>query len=96
MPFKEDQARCVIVSYTCDSCGKGDMLPHGKVMLMCDPPKIPHKCTKCDYQKDFNEKMPMVKFMKWDQLTEPKENKVFITKKEGIKHNEKDSTGCSE
>ena len=51
----------VKVSYTCDECGQGEMLPTG-LILTSWPEKIEHKCTNCKTTKYFTTKYPTIRY----------------------------------
>lgn len=50
-----------MVTYQCDECLEGEMLPTGTVLLS-NPPKYPHKCTKCGYEMTFSVQYPYVEY----------------------------------
>lgn len=61
MAEREFEIRQVGVDYICDGCNTGAMLPTG-VMLLCAPPKWPHKCNHCGAEATFSVKYPSVRF----------------------------------
>lgn len=47
----------VLITYVCDKCGAGEMLPTG-IMQLTDPPKWPHRCGACGHEQTFYCKYP--------------------------------------
>jgi len=46
MSEKKQKIETYIVTYTCDLCKLGTMIPTG-IVLMSNPPKYPHACGIC-------------------------------------------------
>ena len=59
---KSYEIKPVGIKYVCDNCDEGEMLVSGNIMLMTDPPKFPHKCNVCDFEKNFTTKYPFVTY----------------------------------
>lgn len=57
----EQEAKTYSVGYICDSCGYGLMELHG-AMIPANPPKFPHKCSKCGVTQEFFHKYPYLRF----------------------------------
>lgn len=66
MPEQIFPIEVVGVDYICDNCGQGNMEPYGNVILTCDPPRIPHKCSNCGYDQSFTERYPAVRHQRVD------------------------------
>ena len=64
MPEEQNNVKPVEISYICDECGEGEMLPYGKSNMLADPPIVAHKCTKCAALREFTEKYPRIVFNK--------------------------------
>lgn len=52
----------VKVEYECDACKQGYMEQHGSIMLMSNPPLIPHRCRHCGATQNLPDKYPTVRF----------------------------------
>jgi len=52
----------VQVSFTCEECPEGYMVPTGRV-LTSDPPQYPHKCTQCDNTMVTFRRYPYIDFV---------------------------------
>lgn len=61
MPELSKEVRTYEVSYICDVCEKGKMLPTG-VMLASYPPQYPHRCNACGVENVFDRKYPQIAF----------------------------------
>lgn len=60
MSEQKTEVRLVRVSYVCDECKNGTMVPTGMCLSSC-PPQYPHKCTNCDATINFvNKRYPML------------------------------------
>lgn len=55
MPELEREVRLFKISYNCDKCGQGDMLPTG-LTLTSNPPQYPHICDVCGHKQTFKNK----------------------------------------
>lgn len=53
----EQEVKTFSVSYLCDKCDDGEMIPTG-FMLTMDPPLFPHECSKCSHEQNFHDKYP--------------------------------------
>lgn len=42
----------------CDSCGKGQYLPAGNIVLTSHPPKYPHACNSCGHKAQLPDRYP--------------------------------------
>lgn len=57
MAEKKIKVKVYQVTYICDACGVGEMVPTG-VALMSNPPQYPHKCNKCGSENTLRSKYP--------------------------------------
>jgi len=64
MPEQTKPIMTVQVSYLCDTCNKGEMLPTGSILLS-HPPQYPHTCNNptCDNRANFKERYPTVRYV---------------------------------
>jgi len=58
------EVKTVGVEYTCDKCEEGEMFhQEGRdTMLLTDPPRFEHVCTKCGYKQTFLKRYPTVEY----------------------------------
>jgi hypothetical protein len=55
MPEKVKPVQMIVVEYICDKCNEGTMLKHGKIIFLSDSCQIPHRCSNCGFECNFNE-----------------------------------------
>ena len=49
------------ISYICDRCKSGEMVPTGQVFNL-GKPQIEHVCKVCGFRKSFTEQYPKVEY----------------------------------
>lgn len=60
----------VVISYTCDVCGIGEMFAHDLTMkgyedaIKFNPPRYLHVCSNCGHEQLFNVTLPLLKHAK--------------------------------
>ena len=59
---KSYEVKPVGIKYVCDRCNEGEMQVSGSIMLMTNPPKFPHKCNICSFEKNFTVKYPYIAY----------------------------------
>ena len=58
----ETELKTIKISYECDKCNKGQMLPTG-ACLLSDPPQYPHSCNYCGFDYTFRKNYPLIKYV---------------------------------
>lgn len=61
MPEQSFPVKPVSVKYTCDNCGKGEMLPTGMAFSVY-PAQYEHECNNCGYMQSFKVQYPLVRY----------------------------------
>ena len=60
---REFDAEAVIVRFDCDEHGcDGELVRHGSITKLSDPPQIPHRCSKCGAIQDLADVYPKTVF----------------------------------
>lgn len=68
------EVKTLSVYMKCDKCQNGLMEPNGNGVFMVEPPRYPHKCNNCGYEKSYHIRYPYQRLVPIEQLREPTES----------------------